>query len=152
VPEVPPPGAAVPAEDALALHEVLARYGHLIDERIFDRFDEVFTADVVYDASDFGDPVLHGVDAVAEQMRTTDAHPLAHHATNILLDPRPDGSITVLSKGLGIGPKGRVGSVVYVDRAVRTDAGWRLASRTALLRRPEQGEALATGHRGNRST
>ena len=34
-------------------------------------------------------------------------------------------------------PKGRVGSATYRDVAVRTPDGWRLARRTAILRRSE---------------
>ena len=57
-------------------------------------------------------------------------HPLAHHATNIIVSEDPDGTVRVLSKGLGVGPNGRVGSVVYRDVVVRTSAGWRFAART----------------------
>ncbi len=43
--------------------------------------------------------------------------------------------VRVLSKGLGVGPNGRVGSVTYRDIVVRTSAGWRFAARTGELRR-----------------
>ena len=62
-------------------------------------------------------------------------HPLAHHATNIVVSTDADGTVRVLSKGLGVGPNGRVGSVVYHDVVERTQAGWRLAARSAVLRR-----------------
>jgi hypothetical protein len=63
------------------------------------------------------------------------AHPLAHHATNILVSEDPDGTVRVVSKGLGVGVNGRVGSVVYRDVVEKTAAGWRFLSRTAQLRR-----------------
>lgn len=133
--DVPAP-SSVPPEDVLAVYDLLGRYGHLIDERAYERLVEVFTEDCVYDATDFGGEVLHGSAAVVEQMRTSDSHPLAHHATNILVAANPDGTLAVLSKGIGVGPRGRVGSVVYEDTARRTAAGWRLAARRAVLRRP----------------
>jgi len=43
--------------------------------------------------------------------------------------------VRAVSKGLGVGPQGRVGSVVYRDILERTPQGWRFAERTAQLRR-----------------
>jgi hypothetical protein len=126
--------------DRLAINELLSLYGHLIDERRWDELDRVFVDDVVYDASDFDMPVTRGLaELVAEW--TSDVgmtrHPLAHHATNVVITEEEDGTVLVLSKGIGVGAGGRVGSVVYRDVAVRTANGWRLASRAAHLRRPD---------------
>lgn len=41
----------------------------------------------------------------------------------------------MLSKGLGVGADGRVGSVVFEDAAVRTPGGWRIARRMVRARR-----------------
>jgi hypothetical protein len=45
-----------------------------------------------------------------------------------------DGTVRVLSKGLGVGRNGRVGSVTYRDIVRRTAAGWRFAARAGELR------------------
>ncbi len=126
--------------DRLAIHEVLALYGHLVDERQWDALGRVFTTDVLYDATDFAMPVTRGLrELVAEW--TSDAgmarHPLAHHATNIVVTEEPDGTVRVLSKGIGVGAGGRVGSVTYRDVAVPTAEGWRLAERVVVLLRPD---------------
>jgi len=122
--------------DTLAIQQLLALYGHVIDEREWWRADELFTASAVYDMSDFGLGVVHGAAAIRELWSRPDAlHPLAHHATNVIVSEDPDGSVRVLSKGLGVGPNGRVGSVVYHDVVVRTDVGWRFAARRARVRR-----------------
>jgi SnoaL-like domain len=60
--------------------------GHLFDDGELERLDELFTAEVVYDASDFGQPPMRGIDAI----RTTalalgDRNPVAHHVTNIVV-------------------------------------------------------------------
>jgi hypothetical protein len=126
------------AADRIAVHELLGLYGHLIDERRWSELDQVFTPDAVYDATSFGQPVTTSLAALLEHWSSDlSLHPLAHHATNIVVSEDVDGTVRVLSKGLGIGRKGRVGSATYRDVAVRTPDGWRLASRTAVLRRSE---------------
>ncbi len=121
--------------DTLAIHQLLALYGHIVDEKEWDRTNELFTEDLLFDASDFGSPVSHGIPALREIWETTDQHPLAHHATNIVISQDADGTVRVLSKGLGIGAKGRVGSVVYRDIVRKQAQGWRIASRIATRRR-----------------
>jgi hypothetical protein len=122
--------------DILAIHELLALYGHIIDERQWERVGELFTATAVYDMREFGLGVVHGAQAIREQWSRPDAmHPLAHHATNIIVSEDADGTVRAVSKGLGVGPRGRVGSVVYRDILERTAQGWRFAERTAQLRR-----------------
>ncbi|HYC08425.1 MAG TPA: nuclear transport factor 2 family protein [Steroidobacteraceae bacterium] len=122
--------------DLLAIHQLLALYGHIIDEREWHRVGELFTAGAIYDMAEFGLRVVHGAAAIGELWSRPDAaHPLAHHATDILVSEDPDGTVRVLSKGLGLGPGGRVGSVVYRDVVERTPAGWRFAARKGQLRR-----------------
>lgn len=126
--------------DRLAIHELLALYGHLVDERRWDELDRVFVDDVVHDATDFAMPVTRSLaDLVAEWTSEAgmERHPLAHHATNVVVTEDDDGTVRVRSKGVGVGAGGRVGSVTYRDVAVRVDGGWRLASRTVRLRRPD---------------
>ena len=136
-PSVPePPGAsALPVEDQLAIHELLARYGHLIDERAFDRLGEVFADDATYDATDFDLPVWRSLGEIVAGMTASTQHPLAHHATNVVIAGSND-EVAVHSKGIGVGAGGRVGSVTYHDVARRTPDGWRLSRRVVLLRRP----------------
>lgn len=124
--------------DRLAIHELLGLYGHLIDQRRWDELDKVFTADLVYDATDFGQRVTRSL-AELQAVWTGDLsiHPLAHHATNIVVTEDADGTVRVLSKGIGVGNRGRVGSVTYHDVVVRTPDGWRLAERRAELRRSD---------------
>ncbi len=122
--------------DRLAIHELLARYGHIIDEREWQRVEELFTERTRYDMREFNLGVVQGAAAIRALWSSPQAaHPLAHHATNILVSEDPDGTVRVLSKGLGVGVNGRVGSVVYRDVVERTPAGWRFLSRSAHLRR-----------------
>jgi hypothetical protein len=122
--------------DVLAIHELLARYGHVVDERDWDSIPALFTADARYDMSDFGLGVLHGAVQIRELWTRSREHPLAHHATNLVVSQDPDGTVRVVSKGIGVGHRGRVGSVTYRDVVQRTTDGWRIAERVGILRRP----------------
>lgn len=124
--------------DRLAIHELLALYGHLIDDRRWSDLGLVFTDDAVFDATDFDGPRTTSLAELREHWSGNEAvHPLAHHATNIVVTEDGDGTVRVRSKGIGVGRGGRVGSAVYDDVVVRTDAGWRLQQRTATLRRAQ---------------
>jgi hypothetical protein len=121
--------------DILAIHALLGLYGHIIDAREWHRVGELFTKDCVYDMTQFNLGVVRGAEAIGALWAAPDAaHPLAHHATNIVVSEDADGTVRVLSKGLGVGRNGRVGSVTYRDIVVRTDAGWRFAARAGELR------------------
>jgi hypothetical protein len=50
----------ISVEDRLAIRELLALYGYIIDERQLSRTGEIFTADARYDVTDFGKGVCHG--------------------------------------------------------------------------------------------
>ena len=126
----------IDVSDRLAIHELLSLYGHLIDQRRWAELDQVFSADVVFDATEMGVPLTTSFNALLEHWTTDATHPLAHHATNVVVTEDADGTVRVMSKGIGVGNKGRVGSVTYFDVVVRTPAGWRLKHRVAQLRRP----------------
>ncbi len=121
-------------EDRYAIHELVALYGHLIDEREFSRLDEIFTRDAIFDLGGYGGAKYVGLDAIIELMINSNEHPLAHHATNIVIQEESDGVIKVVSKGLGVGHKGKVGSVVYRDSLVRLGINWRVSERRVELR------------------
>lgn len=124
--------------DRLEIHELLGLYGHLIDGRRWGELDQVFTEDAVFDATDFGQGITRSLAELRADWESPEAtHPLAHHATNIVVRKTGEGVAEVLSKGIGVGRGGRVGSVTYHDVVVRTEAGWRLTRRRAELRRPE---------------
>jgi 3-phenylpropionate/cinnamic acid dioxygenase small subunit len=125
------------AADRLAIHELLARHGHLVDEGELDRLDEVMVDDVRYDVTALGGGVLVGVAAIVAAGRELgDANPVAHHVTNVIITSVGDERVQVRSKGFGVRADGTVGSVVYEDDVVRVaDGGWRIAARRVLPRR-----------------
>lgn len=123
------------AKDLIEIHMLLGLYGHLLDDRDWSSLDQVFTDDVVFDATDFGLGVMRGIPAIVESWREPfDGHPLGHHTTNIVIAEHADGTARVRSKQIGPRP-GSVTLVTYADVARKTPAGWRLAERVARLRR-----------------
>ncbi|WP_433174053.1 nuclear transport factor 2 family protein [Actinoallomurus sp. CA-150999] len=127
---------ALTCEDRFLITELIALHGHLCDSGELDRFDEVFTVDVIYDVTDFGQEILRGVAACADAGRALgDRNPVGHHVTNIVLSEQPDGRVHARSKGIGINADGTSGSVTYEDTVVRVDQGWRISHRKILARR-----------------
>lgn len=122
-------------DDRLAIHDLLALHGHLVDAGALDRLGELFTDDVVYDLTPLGGTVLEGVDEVAASARELGVNnPVAHLVTNILIE-EPGDEVTARSKFLGVRRDGSVGSGVYDDVLRRTPEGWRIARRRVTLRR-----------------
>jgi SnoaL-like domain len=123
-------------EDRIAIAELVALHGHLMDSGELDRMDELFSADVVYDLEDFGFGALHGIDAIrAAALELGDRNPLAHHVTNVVIGDVEDDGVRVRSKGLAVNADGSSGSVVYDDVVQRDGGGWRIAYRKVKPRR-----------------
>jgi 3-phenylpropionate/cinnamic acid dioxygenase small subunit len=133
---------ALNADDRTAVTELLSLHGHLFDAGELDRLDELFTDDVVYDVSDFGQEPLAGIAAIREaSLALGAANPIAHHITNVVLTEITPGQVRALSKGLGVHADGTCGSVTYDDTVVRGRDGWRISRRRVIARRVPLGGA-----------
>jgi hypothetical protein len=127
---------ALTCEDRAVITELISLHGHLCDSGELDRLDEVFTASVIYDLTDFGQEPLEGVGACAAAARALgELNPVGHHVTNIVLTEPADGQVHARSKGIGISADGTCGSVIYEDTIVWVDQGWRISHRKVLARR-----------------
>ncbi|WP_049564950.1 nuclear transport factor 2 family protein [Nonomuraea sp. SBT364] len=131
---------ALTLEDRFVIAELIAMHGHLCDSGELDRLDEVFTADVLYDVTDFGQEVLRGVAACADAGRALgELNPVGHHVTNVVLTEQADGRVQARSKGIGINADGTSASVTYEDTVMRLDHGWRISHRKVFARRAPLG-------------
>ena len=126
--------SVLPVADRLAIDELISLYGHIVDEREFSSLNKIFTDDAVFDLCGYGGQIYQGLQSIIDMMQASCEHPLAHHATNVVILDADMDSAMVKSKGLGVGHKGRVGSVVYRDLLVRIDHGWRISERLVELR------------------
>jgi hypothetical protein len=125
-------------EDRAAIGDLISLYGIVIDERQWALVSALFTDDAVYDITDFSAAVLHGAEEIRSFWETTALHPRAHHATNVLIRGDRHGNAVALSKGIGVGRGGKVGSVTYYDEFRRTDSGWRISKRVAISRKADR--------------
>lgn len=118
--------------DVLAVHQLLAVYGHHLDDGEFARLAEVFTPDatVVFVGRDL--PAMEGIDAIVAFFAGA-AGSSAHHATDLVVREE-HGAVHVRSSL--VVPYTRPehdahrwygGS--YDDVVVRTDDGWRIHRR-----------------------
>jgi 3-phenylpropionate/cinnamic acid dioxygenase small subunit len=118
------------AADRVAIHELIALHGHLVDDRRVDDLDQLFTEDAVYDVAALGFGREAGIDSLRRLFAYDGPdNPVAHVVTNTVVYAEADGSVRATSKGLGVAANGTVGAVVYDDRLSRTSAGWRIAER-----------------------
>jgi SnoaL-like domain len=77
---------AVSAEDRLAISELIALHGHIVDSAELDRLEDLFSPEVTYDLGDFGLGTLQGIDAIRNAaIAMGDRNPVGHHVTNIIL-------------------------------------------------------------------
>ena len=128
--------------DIVLIHQLLARYGHAIDDRDWTAFRELFHPDGVIDYSSARGPnIRNGIDDIMDFFETVD-HPAAHHVTNIVVDDRADraGAVPVRSKFLApfTRPSNRptrlYGGEYFDTVSLDADGRWRFASKVCLGR------------------
>lgn len=135
-----PEKTALAIDDRLAIHELLALHGHLVDAGELDRLDEVLATDTVYDVSDLGGEPLRGTAAIREAALALGAgNPVGHHVTNVILAAANDSTVHARSKGIGVLGDGTTNSVTYEDTITRGADGWRISYRRILARRAPLG-------------
>jgi 3-phenylpropionate/cinnamic acid dioxygenase small subunit len=119
----------VDTADVVAIQQLYARYGHVMDDRDWEHLPELFTDDCVFDATALGVPLMEGLAAIASNTENSPMAPLAHHVTNVYVVEAGEHSARVRAKALGIYSKGRTFSGDYDDTLVRTADGWRIRHR-----------------------
>ncbi|MEV4235655.1 MULTISPECIES: nuclear transport factor 2 family protein [unclassified Nocardia] len=137
---------ALSAQDRFEIGDLIALHGHLMDAGELDRMDELFTAEIIYDLSDFGAGELRGIPALQEAaVALGNGNPVGHHITNVVI-AEVGGAVRVRSKGIGIYADGTSGSIEYDDTVVRGATGWRISYRRLIAHK------VPLGGRATRST
>jgi hypothetical protein len=132
--------------DVLAIQDLIARYGHVLDASVEDgqweRLGEIFTEDVVFDARPAGFGLMSGMSEVRGAWSAPGQvrHPRGHHSTNIVIESIVGDTARAVSKGISVFPdaggSGRVSSVLYRDNLRRVNGTWYFARREAIRLRP----------------
>ena len=128
------------ASDRIALHELVALYGHLLDQRRWRDLDQVFTDDVQFEGTTATTHSLAEKVASWSSPEGLKRHPIAHNITNPVVSEDPDGTVRIMCKGVMLWGDGRVNAFTYEDVAVRTGAGWRIARRRVTDRNKQATE------------
>ena len=128
-------------EDRMAITELIALHGHLVDDGRLDELNRVFAEDVTHDLTAFGLGIHQGLGSVREAAEALgDANPVGHHVTNIVIVAvKDDHTVVTRSKGIGVRADGTAGSVVYDDTVTKRDGAWRITARTITVRRKPLG-------------
>jgi uncharacterized protein (TIGR02246 family) len=123
------------AETIVAIEQLVARYGHVVDDGDLDGLAEIFTEDGAFDISAFGQGVHRGLAAIRAIFALgSPPHPPAHLTTNVYVT-RVDGELRARSKWLTISRStGTVRSGDYDDVLVLTPHGWRIDTRVVRIR------------------
>jgi hypothetical protein len=121
----------------IGITQVLARYGHIIDDAAWDRFGDVFTEDVYLDYRDVGNEIMRGHAEAASGFAAM-RHPLGHHTTNAFVEAiSEDGDrYRVRSKWIIGGRQGEARSGNYEDEFIRQERKWLIAKRIATRKPP----------------
>ena len=130
---------ALPAEDRIELHELVARYGNVVDDCDLDALGTVYTddAELVLVTASGREVRKHGLGEIGEFLAASNSNN-AHILTNITTAVEDAGADeqVILRYRMGAPRGADLFSIDYRDVVVRTDAGWRIAHHTILMRAP----------------
>ena len=125
------------ADDRIELHELVARYGSVVDDCDLDALGTVYTEDARFTLVTASGREVHkqGLAEIGEFLtasNSTNAHILTN-ITTAVEDAGADEQV-ILRYRMGA-PKGAdLFSIDYRDVVVRIDAGWRIADHTITMR------------------
>ena len=114
--------------DSEEIKRLIYLYGHVIDDKEWDRLTEIFTEDGEFEIEGT-DHHVSGLAAIDRFMRGI-VHPLAHYSTNVLVE-HEQGSDTATARVKLFAPRANGTSAIatYHDDIVRTGNGWRFRRR-----------------------
>ena len=124
-------------DDLLSIHNLLGRYAHIMDNgsRDLGSWNDlglIFTEDAVFDFSGAGGGRADGLASIIGVM-AAGAHPSGHHFTNPVIEVVSADQVTCLSKIITVGKDGLTNTGHYFDHIIRTEVGWRINNRTAVV-------------------
>ena len=119
-------------EDRIALHELIAKYSHLLDLGGIDRMGEIFTEDCRFTVAAY-DVDIHGLQALIDFFHPTmAAQPnIRHVITNVYAESTGINTADMHAylNIVDSSTKAITTTAVYLDHCVKTPAGWRIAVR-----------------------
>jgi hypothetical protein len=119
-------------DDVIEIMQVMAHYPHVIDGKQWDRLDELYTDDGVFDLTGLAGAEVRfeGIDAI-KGFLTGSPMPLAHITTDHYVF-EADGVVQSRGKWFVPSDEGTVTGGMYRDTWEKTGRGWRLKERKAF--------------------
>lgn len=143
VPAVGDPPATISAQDRIEINEILSFSSHLLDNRRWDMFGEVFVPEVRLSAPQ-GE--FEGTAGVRRFVESVDlARFPATHTLNSIVEAVDADTAVAWSRMLLLTWDRKVACGDYIDTFRRTAAGWRIERRTVAPRNDSASVALAEG-------
>jgi len=127
--------ASLTIEDRLALHELIARYAHLLDLGGVDRLGEIYAQDARFTVAAL-DVDICGLPALIDFFRDTMAVSTVRHViTNVFTEAtgKDTADLHAYLQIVDDATKAITTVGVYHDNCVRTSAGWRVAVRNVRI-------------------
>jgi len=123
------------ADDRIELHELVARYGNVVDDCDLDALGTVYTEDARFTLVTASGREVHkqGLAEIGEFLAASKSAN-AHILTNVTTALTDDQVVLTYRMAPPRGADGLF-SIDYRDIAVRTGAGWRIADHTITMRR-----------------
>jgi 3-phenylpropionate/cinnamic acid dioxygenase small subunit len=115
-----------------AITDLLLEYCFFVDNKRWDDFDRVFTSDIRF-VNDHVQLEVRGLNEVKEWYRNG-RHPAAHMVTNVMVDHLDGDQARTRSKYVTVQHAGTAGTGEYHDELRRTADGWRISTRSVLVR------------------
>lgn len=124
--------------DIIEIQQLEALCHHAVDHIDQSMFSMVFTDDARFDARLTGGPLFEGLEAIKGFFALgKPPHPPSHHMTNCWVREE-EGRVLVKMKWMVPEPEGsRMWGGENNDWVVRTDHGWRIKERVAILLYPK---------------
>ncbi|HEY8122002.1 MAG TPA: nuclear transport factor 2 family protein [Myxococcota bacterium] len=122
--------------DIVAIQQLMAHYGHLVDGKQWPRLGEIFAENGAFDVSAYQAGRHESLSAVIAFFERA-THPPAHHSTNLFVYEEA-GETRAWSKYAVPSEGGRLYGGDYKDVLVRTTNGWRIKERVVTARWPEK--------------
>jgi hypothetical protein len=123
------------ADDMVGLLQVQSLYGHVLDCFLWDKLDEVFAPDAVYDCSDVDLPIVRGMDEIRAMLIPLQEGPnrdkIHNHVTTnpAVIAVGDDGVVKMRSKYIVATDRPFMAFGEYEDDMVKTADGWRIKYR-----------------------